>query len=655
MKVISKEEFKKANPKQFYYNGKPTCLYLDRKGNVFKKLPFCIYQLSTGPDNAPYSTVNTTPFPGTNKRKTFSVHSMMAYTFLGDPPIPNAVVNHLNGNRHDNRIENLQWETSKGNSRHAAYTGLLSGITEVKTVEKICDYLDKGNISKKKIAELCEVKPGVVYGIWQGLSFIEISQKHIFFKRKFGGMKKMKTEFIFINGVQTHFTISDDGTLRNSMTNNIFKVNKRGKCTVSIKNQKYHVNVGRCVATHFLPNPNPMVYTEVFHKDGNRRNNDVRNLEWKKPSEIRKETYRTGTKELKYSDDQIRQACQLILDGVPRRKIEEQTGVNKFTVDDLRRGRAREDILQEFPELLKNSDSQKATEKVHMQWGDYYSIIIEYIKTTNLSNKEIVENLRLDDNVKDKAYALVKRLRKKYSPDCGVFQYSNSERMIYNGEAQNYFITKDGDIMNLKGRKLVRENSSTGYTFVKAKLNGSEKSSRVFIYRALAETFLKNLNPKEYTEIGFIDGNHKNYSLDNLKWVDHAEAFKYPALSDSIHHEESIFRTVTEDMANEICKVLQDHPDYSYPMIAKKFNVSKDSVASIAIGRSFKNISSQYDFSSRKFASTVKNQKITKMIFDGVPISALIHKIKKGTILKKKDIKKFIEYKRDELKENGFK
>ena len=343
------------------------------------------------------------------------------------------------------------------------------------------------------------------------------------------------------------------------------------------------------------------------------------------------------------------------MDGVPRRKIEEQTGVNKFTVDDLRRGRAREDILQEFPELLKNSDSQKATEKVHMQWGDYYSIIIEYIKTTNLSNKEIVENLRLDDNVKDKAYALVKRLRKKYSPDCGIFQYSNSERMIYNGEAQNYFITKDGDIMNLKGRKLVRENSSTGYTFVKAKLNGSEKSSRVFIYRALAETFLKNLNPKEYTEIGFIDGNHKNYSLDNLKWVDHAKAFKYPALSDSIHHEESIFRTVTEDMANEICKVLQDHPDYSYPMIAKKFNVSKDSVASIAIGRSFKNISSQYDFSSRKFASTVKNQEITKMIFDGVSTSAMLHVIKKDTILTKKDIKKFIEYKRDELKENGFK
>ena len=108
-------------------------------------------------------------------------------------------------------------------------------------------------------------------------------------------------------------------------------------------------------------------------------------------------------------------------------------------------------------------------------------------------------------------------------------------------------------------------------------------------------------------------------------------------------------------MANEICKVLQDHPDYSYPMIAKKFNVSKDSVASIAIGRSFKNISSQYDFSSRKFASTVKNQEITKMIFDGVSTSAMLHVIKKDTILTKKDIKKFIEYKRDELKENGFK
>jgi len=50
------------------------------------------------------------------KRKKWLVHSLMAELFLGAKPGLGFQIRHLNGDRADNRIENLKWGTAKENA-----------------------------------------------------------------------------------------------------------------------------------------------------------------------------------------------------------------------------------------------------------------------------------------------------------------------------------------------------------------------------------------------------------------------------------------------------------------------------------------------------------------------------------------------------------
>lgn len=148
---------------------------------------------------------------------------------------------------------------------------------------------------------------------------------------------------IFINGIETHYEVSNKGNVRNSNTGKILQpeVSNCGYLRVGIyyvkDNRRYHMHgsVHRLVAIAFIPNPDNL--PEVNHKDGNKTHNWVENLEWSSSSDNDYHAYATGLKKKiygenshlhKYSRDTIEKACKLMESGkYVLREISEMTEV----------------------------------------------------------------------------------------------------------------------------------------------------------------------------------------------------------------------------------------------------------------------------------------------------------------------------------------
>ena len=68
--------------------------------------------------------------------KVYRIHRLVADAFIGQQPTPEHQVNHIDGNKANNRADNLEWVTPKENTDHAIRTGLRKAPTD-ETKQKI--------------------------------------------------------------------------------------------------------------------------------------------------------------------------------------------------------------------------------------------------------------------------------------------------------------------------------------------------------------------------------------------------------------------------------------------------------------------------------------------------------------------------------------
>lgn len=124
--------------------------------------------LSTKNNNA--KQYEKTSLHNNGKTKYYKVHQLVARAFIPNPENKREV-NHIDGNKHNNKVENLEWVTSKENKEHNHTLGLVrigerhqNSILNEETVIQIKMMLKDG-ISQASIARHFNLKPYMVNNI----------------------------------------------------------------------------------------------------------------------------------------------------------------------------------------------------------------------------------------------------------------------------------------------------------------------------------------------------------------------------------------------------------------------------------------------------------------------------------------------------------
>ena len=155
------------------------------------------------------------------------------------------------------------------------------------------------------------------------------------------------------------YIITKNGEVINKRNNHklIPQKNGKGYLRVSISGKLQFVH--RLVAETYIPNPNNL--PQVNHKDGNKLNNTVENLEWVSNFENRKHAMRNGLHkcgEYCSSSKLCENDIFYILDNrnLGATKLSKELNVSRTTVSDVLHGRTWKKQLKRYAELHQNQD-----------------------------------------------------------------------------------------------------------------------------------------------------------------------------------------------------------------------------------------------------------------------------------------------------------
>lgn len=218
----------------------------------------------------------------------YTLHRLIAMTFI-DNVHARPYVNHIDENKENNSVDNLEWVTQKENTeRHTKITSHSRKVKQidvktnkiVKEFEQITHAAESIGLSRRAIQLVLTGKNKTAGGyFWEysdesnyadNVSKTDLESKNI-----------MKV-YDYVN-----YHVYDDGRIYNDSTKKFLKpvLNAAKRAYVTLcksidgKSEKKNRYIHTIVADHFLPNK-PHAQSEVRHISNDLTDNNVKNLKW---------------------------------------------------------------------------------------------------------------------------------------------------------------------------------------------------------------------------------------------------------------------------------------------------------------------------------------------------------------------------------------
>ena len=302
-------------------------------------------------------------------------HRLVALAFIPNPE-NKPEVNHIDGNKDNNHLSNLEWVTSKENTAHAIAMGLKwyfgqkgeqnpCSVYTDEQVKEACKLMENPMNRPIMISRVTGIDRSDLYKIRTGKSWEHISRNYVF----------PDTDFIYgennCNNKYNEDQIHDVCKLLESPKNNPKYISEiTGVSTDTIQNIKSG-KVWRHISSMY----------EFPHNKFVIGSDKVQSI---------------------YSDQQIHQVCYLLQDSkYTYQFIEEFTGVNIHTVYRIAKGKYWRHISKDY-DIDFNADRSSGKPR-----NEETPRIIELLET-GISNKEIAEIIMAEFGLQDRRKAQLK-------------------------------------------------------------------------------------------------------------------------------------------------------------------------------------------------------------------------------------------------------
>lgn len=226
------------------------------------------------------SLVSDFVIDGVYKVTAVRVHKIVVLNYIGEAPSNKHTIDHINGIKADNTLNNLQWATptEQANNRKQAKITKQLGSSELGVLQ-----YDMNNNFIKEFKNALEVLTVL------GINKTNLSANCLGKSKSSGGfIFKYKEDIQYEDEIWKEITFNNKQIIvstygRVKSNNKLLKgciSSQIGYIVICIRNDKIRKNelVHRLVAKCFLDNPDNKEI--VNHKDQNKENNHIDNLEW---------------------------------------------------------------------------------------------------------------------------------------------------------------------------------------------------------------------------------------------------------------------------------------------------------------------------------------------------------------------------------------